>query len=444
MRRPYLRLLGTNRNFRRLWTAQLISLGGDWFNLVALTGLAVSLTHSAAAGGVVLAAGFVPQFLLAPLTGVVADRFDRRRLMLLTNAAGAALALTMLAVRSAGMLWLGLTAMAGLAACGAFFDPASRAGLPNVVRPAELGPASILMASTWGIMAAVGAAAGGVVAGLLGRDAAFVINGGSFVVSALLICRVRTTLGPVAPVGLDGPVEHPAPQPQKATADVREGITHARRDPRIAALLTQKLGFGLGTGMIGLLPFFATHSFHASDAGIGILYAARGLGTLLGPFPARAFVGGDTRRLFPAIGAAMALFGAAYLAFPAAPGIWAAAGIVTVAHLGGGTQVAMTGYGIQVLVPDRVRGRILALELGTITLSMSTSLLLAGWAASAVRPAVVVEVLAGLTMAFAGVWTAATHRLWATTERASGAQIGTNGPTNRIRATSEAVPALSK
>src|SRR5579864_860061 len=163
VRRPYLHLLTGNRDFRRLWGAQLISLGGDWFNMVAVTGLAVSLTRSAAAGGLVLAAGFVPQFLLAPLTGLVADRVDRRRLMLIANLAGAGLALMMLAVRSAGLLWLGLAAMAGLAACGGFFDPASRSGLPNVVAPEDLGPASVLMASTWGIMAAVGAAAGGVV-----------------------------------------------------------------------------------------------------------------------------------------------------------------------------------------------------------------------------------------------------------------------------------------
>ena len=432
--RPYRRLLAGNRDFRRLWTAQLICLGGDWFNLVALTGLAISLTHSAAAGGLVLAAGFVPQFLLAPITGVVADRVDRRRLMMIANLAGAGLALTMLAVRSAGMLWLGLTAMAGLAACGGFFDPASRSGLPNVVDREHLGPASVLMASTWGIMAAVGAAAGGLVAGVLGRDAAFLINAGSFGLSALLICGVKASLGPAS---------RPAPPPGTA-ADVREGIAYARQDRRVLALLTQKLGFGLGTGMIGLLPFFATHPFGASDAGIGILYAARGLGTLLGPFPARAFVGTDTGRLFPAIGAAMALFGAAYLAFPAAPGIWAAAGIVTIAHLGGGTQVAMTGYGIQVLAPDRVRGRILAFELGLITLSMSTSLLLAGWAASTVSPAAVVEALAVLTIAFAGVWTAATRRFWTTTERADPSQTRTIEPTIRIRATSEAPRAAAE
>jgi hypothetical protein len=167
--------------------------------------------------------------------------------------------------------------------------------------------------------------------------------------------------------------------------------------------------------MIGLLPVFAARVFSgngSADAAIGILYAARGLGSLLGPFAARIFVRADLRRLFPAIAAAMALFGGAYALFPAAHGLWAAAGIVLVAHLGGGTQYTMTSYGLQQITPDRVRGRIMAFELGLVTLSMSVSLLAAGRAAEVVDPRVVVEVLSGLTMAYAAAWAVATRRLW--------------------------------
>jgi len=108
----------------------------------------------------------------------------------------------------------------------------------------------------------------------------------------------------------------------------------------------------------------------------------------------------------------MALFGAAYALFPAAPGLWAAAGIVLVAHLGGGTQYTMTGYGLQQLTPDWVRGRIMSFELCLVTLSMSLSLLGAGWAALVMDPRAVVEVLAGLTLAYAAVWALATLRFW--------------------------------
>jgi hypothetical protein len=419
----YAELLRSNPSFRRLWIAQLISLGGDWFNVVALTGLLLHLTGSSFYGGAVLVAGLLPQFLLSPVAGVVADRFDRRRLMLGANLIAAVLALAMLAVRSRGSVWLGLAAMAGIAATGAFFDPASRSGLPNIVEDDQLAAANVLMASTWGIMAAVGAAAGGLVAGLLGRDAAFVANAASFLVATALILGVRAHLGPLDLPGVSG---LPGGQRRRLRPiqDLAEGAAWARTDPRVMALLAQKVGFGLGTGMIGLLPIFATRVFSgrgpggltgglgSADAAIGILYGARGLGSLLGPFGARAVVRTDLRRLFPAIAAAMALFGGAYALFPAAPGLWAAAGIVLVAHLGGGTQYTMTSYGLQQITPDRVRGRIMAFELGLVTLTMSVSLLAAGRAAEVVNPRAVVELLAGLTMAYAAVWAFATRGLW--------------------------------
>lgn len=406
---PYRRLLGTNHDFRRLWIAQLISLGGDWFNVVALTGLALQLTGSTFYGGAILAASFIPQFLAAPLTGVIADRFGRRRLMLGANLAGAGLAVTMLAVRSSGTLWLGLAAMAGLAVTGAVFDPASRAGLPNVVGGAPAGPelaaANVLMGSTWGIMAAVGAGVGGIVAALIGRDAAFVVNAASFLVSAGLIVGVRADLGPAQRA-------RPAGRRLDVGGDLGEAIGWARSEPRALAILGQKAGYGLGTGMIGLLPFFAAKVFGASDAGIGILYAARGLGTLIGPFVARPFVRAGTHRLFPALTASMVLYGLAYLVFPSAPGVWVAAAVVVAAHLGGGAQNTLTSYGLQALAPDGVRGRILAFELGLATASMAASLLAAGWAADVLAPKAVVAALAVVMLGFAVVWGTATRRHW--------------------------------
>src|SRR3982074_3530285 len=196
----YVELLASNPSFRRLWTAQLISLGGDWFNVVALTGLLLHLTGSSFYSGARLAASLLPQFLLSPGAGGGAGRFDRRRLMLGANLIAAVLALAMLAVRSRGSVWLGLAGMAGIAATGAFFDPASRSGLPNIVESDQLGSASVLMASTWGIMAAVGAAAGGLVAGLLGRGAAFCAKPRLFVMPAVGRPAARARRGPLGGV----------------------------------------------------------------------------------------------------------------------------------------------------------------------------------------------------------------------------------------------------
>jgi MFS family permease len=184
-------LVAHNPNFRRLWLAHLISLGGDWFNQVALLGLVLELTDSALNSGLVLAAGILPQFLFATVSGPVADRFNRKVLMIVSDVARVLLALGMLLVRSDENVWIGILCMAGISAFSAFFQPASGASLPNLVKPEELALANTLMSASWGTMLAVGAALGGWVASSLGRDTAFLLNAGSFALSAFLIVRMN-------------------------------------------------------------------------------------------------------------------------------------------------------------------------------------------------------------------------------------------------------------
>src|ERR1044072_7735123 len=106
-----LTLLRTNRSFRRLWIAQIVSLGGDWFNTVALLGLVLDLTGSALASGMVLAASILPGFLIAPLAGPMADRFNRRLLMIGSDAVRVFLALGMLLVHSRATVWIGIACL---------------------------------------------------------------------------------------------------------------------------------------------------------------------------------------------------------------------------------------------------------------------------------------------------------------------------------------------
>lgn len=399
----YLDLLKTNTDFRRLWIAQLISLGGDWFNTVALLGLVIDLTGSSLASSLVLAASLLPQFLFAPIAGPLADRLDRRKVMIVCDCARVLLALGMLAVRSEDMVWIGIVCLAGISTFGAFFQPASGAALPNLVGPSHLAPANALMGATWGVMLAVGAALGGIVATVFGRDFAFVLNAASFAWSALLIMKVKGRFS-----------EHEDdPRRVRPIKDIHEGITYARSDRRVLALIATKGGFGLGVGVIALLPIFAKDVFGAEDTGIGFLFAARGIGALLGPFGARALVGNNDRRLFIAIGSSMALYGVSYFIFPFMPGIGLAALIATVAHLGGGAQWLLSSFGLQKMTPDHMRGRILALDLGLVSLTMSLSVLSAGRLADLFDPRPVMVGFATIEIIYAIVWLTATRKLWA-------------------------------
>lgn len=408
----YLELLRDNRDFRRLWFAHLISLGGDWFASVALLGLIDEMTGSSFQTGLILAANMLPYFLLSPITGVIADRFDRKKLMIFSDVVRAFIALAMLLARSPETVWVGIASLAALATVGSLFGPASQAAMPNLVTTDQLPRANILISSAFGMMLAVGSALGGLVAATLGRDTAFIVNSGSFLVSGALIFLIRAKFS----VGIH---EHDR-LPIRPIRDIHEGISYARAHPKIMALLATKGGFGLGAGLIALLPLFATDVFAAGDIGIGIMFAARGVGALLGPFGARAFAGNDERKLFLAIGGAMGVYGLTYLIFPAMPSIALAAVVVAIAHLGGGAQWTMSLFGLQSMTPDYVRGRILAFDFGLVTLTMSSSLLLAGRLAESFDPSSVMVAFASVVLAYGAIWTLYTRKFWGAAERAKG------------------------
>jgi MFS family permease len=394
--RQSLALLGRNRSFTRLYSAQLVSYMGDWFATVALVGLINDLTGSATLVTLVLVTQMLAIAVCSPLGGHLADRFDRQRLMITADLVRVALAAGFLLVDEPGDVWLAYALIAGIGGLTAVFEPTSTAALPNLVDPEDLPAANALTSSAWGTMLALGGALGGIVAATLGRDAAFVGDGLSFGISALLLVGIRRRFSERRTGEHPGMIEA-----------VVETIGYARRDHRVLALLSVKGGFGLAAGVIGLLPLLALTVYDAGDRGTGVLLAARGLGALVGPFLVRRYAG-DLRTLFVAIGVSFAVYGAAYMAVPAMPGLWAAAAFVLVAHLGGGAQWMLSTYGLQRIVPDRIRGRVFAFDFGLVTLSLSCSILVAGWAADhfGVRP--VAAVLAGVALVYALLWSAAT------------------------------------
>ena len=400
--RASLSLLRRNRDFRRLYLASVISLGGDWFLLVALFGLVLEVSGPLAIG-LLVAAQEVPFFLMSPIGGVLADRLDRKRLMVVCDVVRVVLCLGFLLVRGEGTLWLAFVLLALISCFSAAFDPASSAALPNIVDPDDLGPANALNGSVWGTMLAVGSALGGVVAATLGRDAAFAIDATSFAVSALLIVGVHRSFAEAR--ASDGP--HPGVV--KATT---ETVRYARRDHRVLALLGVKAGFGFGAGVLVLLTVFAGDVFHRGDIGIGILMAARGVGALIGPFLGRSLAGRDDRRLFGAIGLALVVFGLGYVTLGLMPTIVLAAPAVAVAHLGGGAQWTLSSYGLQRIVPDRIRGRVFAFDQALITITLAVSSVATGWAAAPARigPRWTAVVLGGVAVTWALAWT------WLTTD----------------------------
>ena len=386
-------LLLRNRDFRRLFLASVISLGGDWFLFVALGGLVLEATGKAAAVGIMIFAQEVPVFLATPWAGWLADRFDRRRLMIACDLARTAICFAFLAVGPSN-LWLAYALLACLSLFAAVFDPAQSAALPNVVDPPDLATANALSGSLWGTMLAVGAAVGGVVATIFGRDVAFTVDAISFAVSALLLLGVRRPFS--------------APREREEHIGIieatRETVAYAREDPRVWALVSVKFGFGAAAGVLALIAVFARQIFHAGDVGFGLMMAARGVGALLGPFIGHRLAGRGHGRLLPVIACSLATFGIGYASLGLAPALWLAAGSVLLAHLGGGSQWVLSSYGLQRLVPDHIRGRIFAFDFALITLSLGVSSLLASWLADRIGPRPAVAIAGGIAVAWAGIW----------------------------------------
>jgi MFS family permease len=398
--RAALSLLGRNRDFARLYSAQLISFAGDWFATVALVGLVFDLTGSAAITALALSIQLLGFAVFTPLGGYLADRVDRKWLMVGSDMARSVLILGLLLVDRPDEVWIALAIVGAVSALGALFEPTSSASVPNLVDREDLPVANALVGSAWGMMLAVGGALGGLVAATLGRNAAFVGDGLSFALSAGLLMGIRRPFAEAR----EGR-EHAG-----MLSALAETFRYARRDHRVLALLTVKGGFGLGAGVIGLLPVFALEVFHAGDRGTGILFAFRGIGALIGPFLARRFTR-DLAGVLLGCSLAMVTYGVFYGLFPLSGSLLVAAILCMLAHLGGGGQWTLSTYGLQTVVPDFIRGRVFSFDYGLVTLTLAMSIFVSGWAADHVGPRAVMYGLAAVSIIYALVWTILTRRI---------------------------------
>lgn len=363
------KMLRTNADMRRLFIAQVISYLGDWFSFVALVGLVDDLTDSSFLVSMIVVSFSLPSFIASPIAGVIVDRFDRRRILIVVSLVQSVAALGLVLV-GADTIWLAFVCQSIISGLAAIVKPASEAGTPNLARDAEeLGKAQALFGSTWGVMLAVGAAVGGFFAATLGRDTAFVINAASFVVSAGFIFLITK------------PLQEERQQTRsrmRPIADMREALGHARRDSVLLALLLSKTTFAIGSGVVSQLAVLASDVYGGGDGARGVLIAARGAGVGLGPIIATRFTGGDVGKVLTVCGYASLAFSVFYLTGAWMPALWLCVIFITAAHLGGGAQWTLSTYGLQMRSPDQIRGRILAGDFALMTLVLSITSLAAG------------------------------------------------------------------
>ena len=333
-------LLRRNPEFRRLFVAHATSRAGDAFNTVALVVLVFRLTGSGLGVAATVVFEVVPIIVLGPVAGLLADRFPRRRLMIIADLARAAL----VGVLVVSHTWVGLAfgVAFGLSVGSIVFNPASSSLIPDVVPEEQIVEANTAL---WTVAVAaqiVLAPLAGLTIGWAGVGPAFAVNAASYVVSAALLSRLDAGRRPATIV-------------VRGWAGVREGIETVRSNALLARLAIVQVLASLSAGATsGLLVVLASERLHVGPSGFGVLVAAIGVGAAGGPLVLRRWVKASDRRwLF----GPYAVRGGVDLALAVISQPVAAAGALAV--YGVGTSTGMIAYQstLQTTVPAEVRGR---------------------------------------------------------------------------------------
>lgn len=391
------KFLKTNPDFTLLWLASVISIMGDWFNQTALMGLVLEKTGSTISISLLILSSIIPMALLSPIAGPVADKINRRKVILWSNILASGVALLFLTVKEPNQIWMVYLFIIALVGIASFSGPAAQAAIPTLVGKDGILPANALLSAAWGSMLAIGAGLGGIIAGLFGRDICFIVNAVSFLLAAFLISQIKTPL--------NGPSFHKEQQPPLNIAkDFLEGIHYILKSPVLRVQLLVKSGWGLGAGVILFLSVLPVQIWKSGDMGIGIMYGARGLGALLGPFLAKRVTGQNQNKMYSVIAAALVINGLFYLGFSLAPSLWWGALCIILAHLGGGAAWVLSTVLIQSSTPLNLQGRILSLDMTLITITMTVSTLIAGWAAAIYSPRIVSAAESIIIFIFGLIW----------------------------------------
>jgi MFS family permease len=371
----YAALLRGNRGFRFLWLGQVVSQMGDWFDTIAVYTIALQLTGSSRSVALIMVARFLPSVVMGPLSGVVADRFSRRSVMIVADLLRAVVVLGFLLVRRPDQMWLVYVLTILQLAFSAFFEPAKTAAIPSIVSDRELVSANAIASVTWSAMLTIGAAIGGLVAGWFGTNVAFILDSLTFIASALLIASVRFPKRPARPkakltIGK-----------ALGVTDTIEGVRYVKDRSRVFAYLMVKPAWGVGGGILTLLAVFGERVFPVAGkaaTGIGVLFTARGIGTAVGPIVARRWAGETRKQMQTAIGIAFLIGGAFYIAFGVSRNFALALLFLAIAHTGGSILWVFSTVLLQREVEDKFRGRVFAAELALLTLTMAGSNYLVG------------------------------------------------------------------
>jgi MFS family permease len=267
------------RNFALLWSGGLISLAGDWVLLVGLPIYVLLLTHSVLATSAMMMAARIPNLLFGMVAGVLVDRWNRQRIMVVGDVLSALWLLPLLFVTEASRVWLVYIVAFVESSIEQFFVPAENALVPNLVSQEHLVAANSLSALSNNMARLVGPALGGVVAGFSGLPGIVLVDAASFALAGLLLAFIRKPAGQPVPAKTG----QPAISWRAIWREWLDGLRLIRRERALGVLFSVQAITSLGEGVIGVLFIvFVSRVLHGGAAQVGWLMSAQAIGSLVG------------------------------------------------------------------------------------------------------------------------------------------------------------------
>jgi MFS family permease len=335
-----LAVLGHSR-FRLLFLATFASGFGNWLAVIALQVDVYDRTHSGWWVGALLIVNILPAVFIGILLGPVLDRFSRKGLMIGSDL-GRLAVFAVLPFTNSAAATVALAALAGIG--NGFFRPAVLAGLPNLVTDVELPAANALLQLVEWTTTAVGPIVGGAIVALSGPHLAYWVNAGTFAVSAALVAAI-----PAALLQSDRLTGH------GHWRDLAEGWAVVRGSRALMCVLVAWSTVMLASGFVNVAEvFLAKESYGSGDFGFGLLWAATGLGLVIGGLAASELINRDLGAAYVRF---LAVFAIGIGCAAAAPNVWIGAIAMVVAGIGNGAAVVGNITFVQRGAPDRVRGR---------------------------------------------------------------------------------------
>jgi MFS family permease len=388
-------LLLSRPGFRRLWTSGAVSETGDWLLLIALPVYVLQLTGSTLTTSTVFLLELAGALAASPLAGVLADRWDRRRLLIGASLTQAALLLPLLAVDGRGTLWIVYLVTAAQAVLSTANDPVRQALLPAAVGPGELAPAAAQLGIAANLARLVGGALGGLLLQAYGLTGVVLADAGTFVLAALLLTGWST---PAVARGTDGPA---APG-----RDWLAGLAVIRSDRRLAGGVAVGALLSVAQGMfVVLFVVFVLRQLGGEAGEVGLLRGVQAVGGIAGGVVLGAVAGRFAPRTLVAAGCFG--FGAVCLVIWNGPALTTAAPpyLVLFAVVGVPIAAAMAGLTTVLLggTPDEFRGRVMSTLVVADASAQAAGTLLAGALIGVVGLLPLLQAHAGLGLAAAVV-----------------------------------------